>query len=105
MGKRNQSIVDCMRREVNEPGLERPVLLNRALCRQAPVDIVIGAEHRADAREDLGLMPLDPSELRRDKLLIDSIAGLGEEEFFADLRAKLLDFRAASRIALLNAGP
>ncbi len=52
-----------------------------------------------------GLMPLDPSELRRDKLLIDSIAGLGEKRLFVDLRAKLLDFRAAARVALLDAGP
>ena len=61
MRQRDQSVVDRMRREVDEARLERPVLLDRALAREPPVDVVVGAEHRADAREDLGLMPLDPS--------------------------------------------
>ncbi len=105
MRKRDQRIVDCVRREVDEPSLERPVLLDRALAREAPVDVVVRAEHRADARKDLGLMPLDPSQFRRDELLIDSVAGLGEKGLLVDLGAKLLDFRAAARIALLDAGP
>ena len=105
MRKRDQRVVDRVRREVNESSLERPVLLDRALAREAPVDVVVRAEHRADAREDLGLMPLDPSKLGRDELLIDSVAGLGEKGFLVDLGAKLLDFRAAARIALLDAGP
>ena len=105
MRKRDQRVVDRVRRKVDESGLERPVLLDGALAREAPVDIVVGAEHRADAREDIGLMPLDPSQLRRDELLIDSVAGLGEKGLLVDLGAKLVDFRAAARIALLDAGP
>ena len=105
MRKRDQRIVERVRREVDESGLERPVLFDGAFAGKAPVDIVVGAEHGGDAREDLGLMPLDPSELRRDKLLIDSVAGLGEKRLFVDLGAKLLDFRAAARVALLDAGP
>ena len=105
MRKRDQRIVDRVRREVDEPSLERPVLLDGALACEAPVDIVVRAEHGADAREDFGLMPLDPSELRRDKLLIDSVAGLGEKGLLVDLGAELLDFSAAARVALLDAGP
>ena len=105
MRKRDQRIVDRVRREVDETSLERPVLLDRALAGEPPVDIVVRAEHGGDAREDFGLMPLDPAELGRDKLLIDAVAGLGEKRLFVDLGAKLLDFRAAARIALLDAGP
>ena len=105
MGERDQRVVDRVRCEVDEPGFQRPVLLDGALTREPPVDIVVGAEHGGDAREDLGLMPLDPSELRGDKLLIDAVAGFGEKRLLVDLGAKLLDFRAAARIALLNAGP
>ena len=105
MRKRDQRVVERVRREVDESSFQRPVLFDRALPGEPPVDIVVRAEHCGDAREDFGLVPFDPSELRRDKLLIDSIAGLGEKDLFVDLRAKLLDFRAAARIALLNAGP
>ena len=61
MRKRDQRIVERVRREVDEASLQRPVLLNRALAGKPPVDIVVGAENGGDAREDLGLMPLDPS--------------------------------------------
>ena len=105
MRQRDQRIVDRVRREVDEPSLERPVLLDGALAREAPVDIVVGAEHGGDAREDFGLVPLDPSQLRGDELLIDPVAGLGEKGLLVDLGAKLLDFRAAARVALLDAGP
>src|ERR1700733_8976625 len=105
MGERNERIVERVRREVDESSFQRPVLFDGTFAGEAPVDIVVGAEHDGDAREDLGLMPFDPSELRRDKLLIDSIAGFGEEGLFVDLRAKLLDFLAAARIALLDAWP
>src|ERR1700722_10139051 len=104
MRKRDERIVDRVRREVNETSFERPVLLDRALARKTPVDVVVRAEHRPDARKDVRLMPLDPSEFGSDKLLIDSVAGLGEEGVLVDLGAKLLDFHAAARIALLDAG-
>ena len=54
--------------------------------------------------EDLGLVPLDPSELGSDELLIDAVAGLGEKGLFVDLGPELGDFGAAARVALLNAG-
>ena len=95
----------ALRLEVDEASLERPVLFDGALAGEAPVDIVVGAEHGRDAREDLRLMPLDPSELCGDELLIDAVAGLGEKRLLVDLGAKLLDFRAAARVALLNARP
>src|SRR6202035_644143 len=104
MGERNERIVERVRREVDESSFQRPVLFDGTFAGEAPVDKVVGAEHGGDAHEDLGLMPFDPSELRRDELLIDSIAGLGEEGPFVDLRAKLFDFRATARIALLNTG-
>ena len=50
-------------------------------------------------------MALDPPELAGDELLIDAVAGLGEEGRFVDLGAKLVDLGAATRVALLNAGP
>ena len=105
MRQRDQRIVDRVRREVDEPSLQRPVLLDGALVREAPVDIVVRAEHGGDAREDFGLVPLDPSKLGGDELLIDAIAGLGEKGLLVDLGAKLVDFRAAARVALLDAGP
>ena len=93
MRERDQSIVDRVRREVNETSFQRPVLFDSALAGEAPVDIIVGAEHGGDAREDCGLMPLDPAELRRDKLLIDPVAGLGEKCTFSSISArKLLDF-------------
>jgi hypothetical protein len=50
-------------------------------------------------------MSLDPSEFCHDELLVNSVAGLGEEGALLDLGAELLDFHAAARIALLDAGP
>ena len=50
-------------------------------------------------------MPLDPSQLGGDELLIDPVAGLGEKRLLVDLGAQLLDLRAAARVALLDAGP
>ena len=35
--------------EIDEAGLQRPVLLDRALAREPPVDVVVGAEHGRDA--------------------------------------------------------
>ena len=94
-----------VRREVDETGFERPVLLDGALAGEAPVDVVVGAEHGGDAGEDLGLVALDPAKLGGDELLIDSIAGLGEKRLLVDLGAKLGDFGAAARVALLDARP
>ncbi len=105
MRQRDQRIVDRARLEVDEASLERPVLLDRAFAGEAPVDVVVGAEHGANAREDLALMPLDPAELGGDKLLVDPVAGLGEKGHLVDLGAQLLDLRAAARVALLDAGP
>ena len=96
MRQRDQRIVDRVRREVDEASLQRPVLLDGALAREAPVDIVVRAEHGGDAREDFGLVPLDPSKLGGDELLIDAIAGLGEKGLLVDLGAKLVDFRRRS---------
>ena len=61
MSKRYERIVERVRREVDEASLQRPVLFDRALAGKPPVDIIVGAEKGGDAREDLGLMPLDPS--------------------------------------------
>ena len=93
MRKRDQRVVDRARLEVDEASLERPVLFDGALPGEAPVDIVVRAEHGGDAREDLGFVPLDPSQLRGHELLIDSVAGLGEKRLLVDLGAQLLDFR------------
>ena len=105
MRQRDQRVVDRARLEVDEASLERPVLFDGALPGEAPVDIVVRAEHGRDAREDVGLMPLDPPQLCGDQLLIDPIAGLCEKRLLVDLGAQRLDFRAAAGVALLNAGP
>ena len=102
MRKRDQRIVDRVRREVDETGLKRPVLLDRALAGEAPVDVVVGAEHGGDAREDFGLLALDPSKLRCDKLLIDSVAGLGDEN--ASRRSRREAPRLRRRSAHRSAG-
>ncbi len=103
MGERDQRVLDRVGLEVDETGFERPVLLDCALAGEAPVDVVVGAEHGGDAGEDRGFVALDPSELGGDELLIDSIARLGEEGLLVDLGPKLGDFGAAARVALLNA--
>ena len=105
MGERDQRVVDRVGLQVDEPRLERPVLLDRALAGEAPVDVVVRAEDRADASEDLGFVALDPSELAGDELLIDAVAGLGEKGLLVDLGPKLVDLGAAARVALLNARP
>ena len=105
MRERDQLVVDRVRREIDEAGLERPVLLDRALAREPPVDVVVGAEHGGDAGEDLGLVPLDPAQLGGDELLVDAVAGLGEKGLLVDLGAQLLDLGAAARVALLDARP
>ena len=103
MGERDQRVVDRVGLQVDEPCFQRPVLLDRALSREAPVDVVVGAEHGGDAGEDFGFVALDPPELGGDELLIDSVAGLGEKGVLVDLGPKLGDFGAATRVALLNA--
>src|SRR5271165_7325298 len=103
MSKRDKRVVDRVRLQVYEPRLQRPILLDRALAGQPPVDIVVGAEHRADLEEDLRFVPLDPSELAGDELLIDAIARLGQKGPLVDLGAKLVDLSAATRVALLDA--
>ena len=103
--QRNERHRRSRRREIDKARLERPVLLDGALAGQPPVDVVVGAEHGRDAREDIRLMPLDPAQLGRDELLVDAVAGFGEERRLVDLGRELLDFRAAAPVALLDAGP
>ncbi len=103
MGEGDESVVDRAGLQVDEAGFQRPVLLDRALAREAPADIVVRAEDGRDAGEHLRFVTLDPSEPGGDELLIDAVASLGEKGGFVDLGAKLVDFGAAAPVALLNA--
>ena len=51
MGQRDEVGADRVLRQIDEAGFERPVLFDAGDAGEAPVDIVIGAERRADARE------------------------------------------------------
>ena len=78
-GQRDQLGIEAAGRNIDQPGLERPVLLDAARAREPPGDVVVGAEHRRDPREHLRLVALDPAQLRRHQLLIDAAAGAAKE--------------------------
>ena len=90
-------------REVDEARLERPVLLERPDAGEAPVEVVVGAEHGRDAGEHLGLVALQPAQPGRDQLLVDAVAGAPDELGRVELGAQLLDLAPAAAVALLDA--
>ena len=74
----------------------------RALAGQPPVHIVVRAEDCRDPPEDLRFVPLDPAQLRDHQLLVDAVAGLGDETGLVALAAELLDLGAVVGITTLE---
>jgi xylulokinase len=65
--------------DIHEPRFQRPVVIDAPRSGEAVGDVVIGAEDRGDAGEDIRLMALQPAQLGCHDLLIDAAAGGGEE--------------------------
>ncbi len=85
---------------IDEARLERPVLLDAAHAGEPPVDVVVRAEDRRDAREHRRLVPLDPAQLGRDELLVDAVAGRARGSRPRRLRAASSATSAAARPSL-----
>ena len=104
MRQRHEIPGDGVVGEVDEPGLERPVVLDPAMAGEAQVDEVVGAEDRGNAGKDLGLVGFDPAQLRGHQLLVDAVAGAGEEVGLGHLGGKRPHLGAAAPVALLDRG-
>ena len=101
-GERDQLVAQPALVDVREAGLQRPVLLYGAPSGEAPVDVVVRALHRRDAREVVRLVVVKPAQLRGHELLVDAVARLRQEGPFVDLGAQGGDLAAAARIGLLD---
>ncbi len=103
MAQRHQIRRDPAIRQIDEAGFQRPVALDRAASGQAPVDVVIGAEQGRDPPEPVGLMALQPAQLRRHQLLVDAVAGAPDEGGRIDLGGERSHLGAGPAVALLDA--
>ena len=78
--------------QINKAGLKSPVLFNRLLAGQLPIDEIIRAEHSVDAFEIVRFMLFKPAQLRSNELLVDAITSGLRELCLVDFACNLGDF-------------
>src|SRR5512139_2878078 len=81
---------DLLARDIDEAGLQGPVLFDALFAAETPVDIVVRAEDGGDIGEDGRFMLLDPADLARHQLLVDAVASTPDESRLVDLRPQFL---------------
>ena len=90
--------------EVQEAGFERPVALGGALAGEAPGDVVVGAGEGAGGGEGCGFVAGEPAQLGGGDLLVEAVAGGGEEGGLVGGGEEFGEFHVAAGIRLLDAG-
>ena len=85
-----------------EAGLEGPVLLNKSVAGEFPVDKVVRSEDGGYPLKDMVLVPLNPAQFVRNELLVDAVPRELEEirriNFFFDF----CHLGAGTPVTLLN---
>jgi len=86
-----------------EAGFEGPVMFDAPRAGEFVVYEVVAAEDGGDFAENFGFMQGQPAEFGGDELLVDTVAGAGQEGGGVQLGGELFNLRGAAAVTLLDA--
>ena len=90
MAKGDEIGYQCPRFQGQEAGLEGPVLLDKSVAGEFPVDKVVRSEDGGYPLKDIVFVPLNPAQFVRNELLVDAVPRELKEirriNFFFDFR-------------------